>query len=76
MPLEKATTGIIESLKGQPLILALILVNLLTLGYVILQQRDRNHYEREINDKLIACLTVQDMVKLQQSISEWMKRHP
>ena len=77
MPLEEGTkvaSGIVEALKSQPLVLALILVNLVTLGYVFIQQRDRSVYEREINDKLISCVKVSDFIDLKKSIGETLDK--
>ncbi len=67
----RAVNTFVESLKGQPLALALVAMNAALLGYLFYSGHDqlvaRNQYAVETQKILASCLHVDDIDKVMRS---------
>jgi len=69
----QAVTGVVEALKGQPLTLALVVMNIGLLLYLFYSghqtQTQHNNYVGKTQEILSRCMAIDDFERIQRSLN-------
>lgn len=66
----KVAHSTVDALKNQPAMLVLILLNVMMIGYLFFQQRERSQYERHLNETLVRCINIEDLTMLSKALQK------